>query len=84
MQTYTVEKTKDTITVGLKDVNNTLVTPLIKMLNDDKDVEIARFIDTHPELCDMRIFVKVTKGSPEDAVKRAFKKVADYFADIKV
>ena len=84
MQTYTVEKTEKSIIVGLKDVNQTFVSPLIRMLNEDKDVEYARFVDSHPELCDMKIYVQVKKGSPEDAVKRAFGKIADYYSKIKV
>lgn len=84
MQTYTVEKTDKSITVGLKDVNQTFVSPLIRMLNEDKDVEFARFVESHPELCDLKIYIQVKKGSPEDAMKRAFKKIADYYSGIKI
>ncbi|UAL07386.1 MAG: DNA-directed RNA polymerase subunit L [Candidatus Methanogranum gryphiswaldense] len=82
MQTYVVEKTDKSITVGFKDINLTIIAPLIKALDDDKNVEIARFIDKHPELCDRQIYVKVKKGKPEDTLKKAFKTISEYYSDI--
>lgn len=84
MQTYAVSKTPKSITVGFKDLNLTLVAPLIEMLNSDKNVVTARFIDTHPELNDMEIFVEVSKGSPEDALKKALAKIIEYCEKVKV
>lgn len=82
MQTYVVEKTDKSIKVGFKDVNLTMIAPLIKALDDDKDVEIARFIDKHPELSDGQIYVEVKKGKPEDALNRAFKKISEYYSAV--
>ena len=83
MQMYTIEKTDKSITVGFKDVNLTLIAPMIKVLDDDKNVEIARFIDKHPELCDRELYVQVQNGKPEDAIKKASEAIADYYSDIK-
>ena len=35
MQTYVIEKTDKTVKLGFKDANLTLITPLIKQLNED-------------------------------------------------
>lgn len=82
MQTYTVEKTDNSITLGFKDADMTLITPLIKELNDDKNVKIVRFIEEHPELCDRKLYVEVKKGDALKAVEKATKAVAKYFSKI--
>ena len=83
MKTYAVEKVGKTITLGFKDVNPALITSMIKALNEDKNVSLVRFIDQHPELCDPMLFVEVTKGKPEDAIKKASKAVSAYYSSVK-
>ena len=83
MKTYAVEKTGKTITLGFKEVNPALITSMIKMLNDDSNVSLVRFIAQHPELCDTMLFVEVKKGKPEEAVKKASKAVSAYYSSIK-
>ena len=82
MQTYLVEKTENSVTIAFKDANLTLITPLMKALYDDEDVELVRYIDKHPELEDRRLFVQVKKGEPLDAIKKASDAVADYYSAI--
>ena len=48
MKTYLVDKTENTVTIAFKDANLTLITPLMKALYDDEDVELVRYIDKHP------------------------------------
>ena len=83
MQTYVVEKTDDSVTLAFKDSNLTLITPLMKELYDDEDVDLVRYIDKHPELEDRRLYVRVKKGDPIDAVKRASGAVAEYYSTLK-
>jgi hypothetical protein len=83
MKTYAVEKTNKSITLGFKDVNSALITSMIKMLNEDKNVALVRFIDQHPELCDKMLFIEVKKGKPEEAVMKASKAVSTYYSSIK-
>ena len=78
MQTYVVEKTDDSVTLAFKDANLTLITPLMDELYKDDDVELVRYIDKHPELEDRRLYVKVKKGNPIEAIERASDAVADY------
>lgn len=82
MQTYLVEKTENSAKIAFKDANLSLITPLMRALNDDDDVELVRYIDKHPELEDRKLFVQVKNGDPLDAFKRAADTVADYFSEI--
>ncbi len=79
MQTYVVEKTDDSVTLGFKDANLTLITPLMKELYDDAQVDLVRYIEKHPELEDRMLFVKVKAGDPVEAVKRASDRVSEYY-----
>ena len=83
MDAYTVEKTDKTIMIGFKDYDPTVIEPLMKALNDDKNVALVRYIDVHPELSDVVLYVEVSKGKPEEAVKKATKAVSAYFKTVK-
>ncbi len=82
MQTYVAEKTSDSVTLGFKEANLTLITPLMKALYDDSNVELVRYIDKHPELEDRRLYVKVKSGDALDAVKKASQAVSDYYSTL--
>lgn len=83
MKTYLVDKTENTVTIAFKDANLTLITPLMKALYDDGDVELVRYIDKHPELEDRQLFVQVKNGDPVAALTKASAAVADYYSGIK-
>ena len=80
MQPYLIEKTKTSIKVGFKDPNQTLITPLIKALNEDLDVKLVRYIDQHPELIDRALYVEVSKGDPAEIVAKAAESVSKYYS----
>ena len=83
METYLVEKTDDTVTIGFKEANLTLITPLMKKLDEDEAVDIVRYIDTHPELDDRKLYVKVNSGDPLEAIARDSRDMSEYFSGIK-
>ncbi|MDR0509351.1 MAG: DNA-directed RNA polymerase subunit L [Candidatus Methanoplasma sp.] len=83
MNVYTVEKTDKTMTLGFDEENPTLIEPLIKALNDDKNVILVRRVNEHPELSDVVLYIEVSKGKPDDAVKKASKAVSAYFSTVK-
>jgi len=83
MDAYTVEKTDKTITLGFKSYDPTILEPLMKALNDDKNVAIVRYMNQHPELTDAMLYVEVSKGKPEDALMKASKTVTAYFSTVK-
>jgi DNA-directed RNA polymerase subunit L len=83
MDAYTVEKTDKSITLGFKGYDPTVLEPLMKTLNDDKNVAIVRYINQHPELTDAMLYVEVHKGKPEDVIRKASKAVSAYFSTVK-
>lgn len=83
MQTYVVEKTDDSVTIAFKDANLTLITPLMDALYKDENVELVRYIDKHPELEDRRLYVRVKKGDPIEAIKKASGAVSEYYSTLK-
>ncbi|MEA4977208.1 MAG: RpoL/Rpb11 RNA polymerase subunit family protein [Methanomassiliicoccaceae archaeon] len=82
MKTYVAEKTEDSVTIGLKEADMTLLQPLMNALYDNKDVLIVRYEEQHPDLDDAKLFVKVRKGDALAAVKKAADNVAGYFSEI--
>ena len=84
MDLYTVEKTDDSITIGIKDANNSVLTPLIDCLNRDPSVKLVRYIETHPELDDHKLLVVVNEGSPQEALIRATDEMRTYFSNSSV
>jgi DNA-directed RNA polymerase subunit L len=83
MDVYIVEKTDNTITLGFKEENSVFIEPMIRALNSDKSVSLVRYINQHPELHDVVLYIEVKDGKPEDVVKRASKAVSAYFSAVK-
>ncbi len=79
MQTYLIEKTEKTVKLGFKDTNLTLITPLLKALNENDDVIIVRYIDKHPELQDRVLYVETKKGDAMAAIEKAAQSISDYY-----
>jgi DNA-directed RNA polymerase subunit L len=84
MELNLVEKTKDSVTIRIKDANMTLITPLLNKLSDDADVSIVRYVDHHPELEEPILMVSTKKGTPEEAVKRAANAISEYYSSINI
>ncbi|MDR0334381.1 MAG: hypothetical protein LBH69_00635 [Methanomassiliicoccaceae archaeon] len=84
MELNLAEKTKDSVTIRIKDTNMTLITPLLHILSDDANVSMVRYADEHPELEDPIIFVSVKKGTPEEAIKKAALAMSEYYATLKI
>ncbi|MDR0523052.1 MAG: DNA-directed RNA polymerase subunit L [Candidatus Methanoplasma sp.] len=80
MMTYVAEQSGDSLTLGFKDANLPLIDSLVQVLNGDSAVSVARIVDSHPELCDLTLHVRVKSGEPMDAVKRASREIAEYFS----
>jgi DNA-directed RNA polymerase subunit L len=84
MELNLTEKTKDSITIRIKDTNMTLITPLLHFLSDDENVSIVRYADEHPELEDPVLFVSVKKGTPEEAIKKAATAISEQYSTLKI
>ncbi len=79
MQTYLIEKTENSVKLGFKEANLTLLTPLMKALNEDPDVVLVRYIDKHPELQDRVLYVETKKGDAMKAIEKAAESVSNYY-----
>lgn len=82
MQIYVMEKTEKSLKLGLKDASTTIVEPIIDELNKDPKVDIVRYIVDHPDLTDPIVEIKVSAGTPGEAVKRACAAVGEYFSGL--
>lgn len=82
MQIYVVSREGNTLRLGLKNHNTTIIEPIIQKLNQDATVEYCRYIVDHPDLDDPCLEVRVRSGTPEEALKRAAASVGDYFSSI--
>lgn len=79
MQFDLIEKTEKSVKIGLKDTDMTLITPLIEKLDENKDVKIVRYIETHPELDQPALFVEMREGDPIAAIVDAANSISEYF-----
>jgi len=79
MELELVEKDKNSIKVRFIDVDLTLITPLINELMDDEKVVDVDYWAGHPELDYPVLSVKVEKGKPQTALKRAAKNLSNQY-----
>ncbi|UCH88025.1 MAG: DNA-directed RNA polymerase subunit L [Thermoplasmata archaeon] len=83
MELRKIEHTDDTLELEVLGEGETLLHPLREKLLEDKKVELATYIMGHPELEHPRIFLKVRKGKPEDALKKALKSLLKEYEDFE-
>ena len=82
MQFELIEQKDNSVKIGIKDADTTLITPLIEALNANKDVKIVRFIETHPELDTPALYVEMRKGDAKKAIVAAANELSEYFGSI--
>jgi DNA-directed RNA polymerase subunit L len=77
MEIELLEKEKDSIKIRIKDADQTLISPLVQELLEDKDVEDVKFTAGSTNLNYPTLFVRVKTGKPQTALKRASKALAN-------
>ena len=82
MKIYIVEKADNSVSLGLKNADVTVIQPLIDTLYKNPDVVLVRYIEEHPELEDRLLFVQVSKGDPLTIVKESADALSEYFAEL--
>jgi len=82
MEMTLIEKDKTSIKVELLEVDEATIQLIIQELLADKKVSTASYSMGHPQLDRPAIYVKVTDGKPQTALKRAAKQLANTFKDI--
>jgi DNA-directed RNA polymerase subunit L len=83
MELQLIEKDKDSIKIRIKDADMTLISPLVKELLEDEQVAEVKFTAGHPDLELPTLYVKVTSGKPQTALKRASKAISNTFKEAR-
>ena len=76
---------KKSITFTLKDMDTTLINPIMDTLDRDENVKIVRFVNIHPELENPELIVEVRDNSDvtaKEAVIIAANAVSEYFGTV--
>lgn len=82
MEIKLISKQKNMMKIEIIDADETILEPLkIKLLEDD-DVEYANYFRKHPLLDNPVLIVKVKKGKPQGAIKRAAKAIATEYEEM--
>ncbi len=73
MELKTIKKTKTELEIEIIDENETILNPITHILSENEDVDYAACMLDHPLSNKRRLFVRVKKGSPDEAIKKAVK-----------
>lgn len=80
LEVVLIDKGKDHIEIELMDeTGNVLLEPLKERLLADPTVDIATYDSDHPLYGTKRLYVRVTSGKPQNAVKRALKDLSGVY-----
>ena len=77
MEINTLKKTEKELEIEIIDENETILTPITHLLIEHEDVEYAACIVDHPLSNKRRLFIRVTKGKPEELLKKIVKQLED-------
>ncbi len=77
MELKTIKKTKNELELEIIDENETILNPITHLLSENNDVEYAACMTDHPLSNKRRLFIRTTKGSPDEALKKAVKHLDD-------
>jgi len=77
MELKMIKKTKTELEIEVIDEDETLLNPITHILTKNQDVEYAACMTDHPLANKRRLFIRMKKGSPEDALKKAVKYLDD-------
>ncbi|MBN2599044.1 MAG: DNA-directed RNA polymerase subunit L [Candidatus Thermoplasmatota archaeon] len=77
MDLKTIRKTKTELELEVTGEDETILHPITHILLQNDDVEYAACMADSPLAVKKRLFLRVKKGSPEDALKKAVKYLED-------
>jgi DNA-directed RNA polymerase subunit L len=83
MELILLESKKTSAKIEVSGMDETLLYPLVDELMMDKDVTEAKYVTGHPQLDNPVIYVKVKKGKPQTALKRAAMKISKEFKEAR-
>lgn len=71
MELHTLKKTKTELELEVIDEDETILMPITHVLMQDDSVEYASCLSDHPLATKRRLYIRMKKGSPEAALKKA-------------
>ena len=77
MKLKTIKKTAKELELEITGENETILNPITEVLLQNDDVDYASYLCDHPESIKRRLYVRVKKGKPEDAIKKAVKQLEE-------
>ena len=77
MELKTIKKTKTELEIEIIDENETILNPITHILSENEDVDYAACMTDHPLANKRRLFIRMKKGSPDEALKKAVKYLDD-------
>lgn len=77
MELKTIKKTTKELELEIIGENETILNPITEVLLQNDDVDYASYLTDHPESPKRRLYIRVKKGKPEDALKKAVKQLED-------
>jgi len=77
MELKTIKKTKAELDLEVIDENETILNPITHVLSENEDVEYAACMTDHPLSNKRRLFIRMKKGSADEALKKAVKYLDD-------
>ena len=77
MELKNIKKTAKELEIEIIGENETILNPITEVLLQDKDVDYASYLTDHPQSPKRRLYIRVKKGKPEDALKKAVKYLED-------
>ena len=83
MELKVVKEDEKTLSVELKGETVSLTNLIRKELWSDKNVVEAAQIKEHPYLAEPKVFVKVSRGSPKTALKKASDRIASQLTEFR-
>jgi DNA-directed RNA polymerase subunit L len=83
MKIEKIMKTKNEIQIEVTDINETMLYALREKLISDDMVEFTNFFRGHPLLEVPNIYVKVSSGKPQTALKRASKSLGNDYKKLR-
>ena len=83
MELKEIRKTSKELELELTGENETMLNPITEILLKNEDVDYASYITDHPESNKRRLYLRVKKGKPLDALKKAVKQVESELKDFE-
>lgn len=81
MKAKLIDKGKDYIHIEISEPDQTLIQPFVHQLLKMDEVEEVKYHKVHPEMDLPQIYVKVKKGKPQNALKKALKALSKEYRD---